>query len=135
MPYDASKLDSSAIMRVRLEIGDTDSKEYLKDSEITYFLGKYSDHELRASIACVEAILAKVADDVDASTAGVSTSRSQLTNQFRDLLKDLKAKLASEGIVGLPISTGQSISDGISRLGDTDYLGPSFTIGEHDYDC
>lgn len=116
----------------RLTIGDINTSDQLLSNEIVaYYLALYSDDTTQAAIACVKAILAKLARDVDRSTTGPTTTRSQKTTHYRDLLKDLQAQAygAVECFVG-----GVSVTIGDANAADSDFSQPAFKMGRDDHD-
>jgi hypothetical protein len=96
--YSSSSI-STDLAKVRLTIGDTDRDQaLLSDEEINYYLARKASVTL-AAIDCVKAILAKMARDVDRNNLGMSATRSQKTQHYRDLLKDLQAESMTVGEV------------------------------------
>ncbi len=96
--YSSSSI-STDLAKVRLTIGDTDRDQaLLSDEEINYYLARKASVTL-AAIDCVKAILAKLARDVDRNNLGMSATRSQKTQHYRDLLKDLQAESMTVGEV------------------------------------
>lgn len=125
--WDSSLLATSALQQVRLTIGDTVSTdELLSDELIEFRLGQYSDDVLLASIECVRDILAQFARDIDKNAVGFSTTRSQKTTHYTDLLKELKQRSSSicEAFVG-----GTSNSEAETLNSDSDYRQVGITIG------
>lgn len=111
--YSSSSI-STDLAKVRLAIGDTDSNTaLLTDEEINYYLDRKGDVTL-AAIDCVKAILAKLARDVDRNNLGMSATRSQKTQHYRDLLKDLQAEqrtVAELFVGGTSIAERESIDE------------------------
>ena len=125
--WDPTALATSELQQVRLTIGDRDSgKPLLTDEEINFRLDQYSDGVLPASIRCVQDILAKLARDVDRSNVGMSSTRSQQTTHYRDLLKELKAENSTLGEMYVG-GTSDSAEDAINS--STDYRQVGITLG------
>ena len=117
---------STALSQVRLTIGDTDTnRPLLTDEEITYRLGLHSNGILVTSIDCVKDILAKIARDIDRSGEKVSGTRSQKTQHYKDLLKQLMQDNATlcEAYVG-----GTSDAEADTLEADDDWRAPGMTI-------
>lgn len=114
---------------VRFKTGDTnEAAALLSDEEIGALLTTYADVTLTSAYA-VEAILAKLARDVDRSNLGMSGTRSQKTQHYQDLLKTLRAQA---GLSGEVFAGGQSIADKDDNAADTDLTQPMFDRGRHD---
>lgn len=115
--------------RVRGKIGDTDSnRELLDDSTVDAILVVYPS-VIAAAIECCKRIIAKLARDVDRSAIGMSASRSQVIQHYRDLIPMLQEELATHGrmFVG-----GVSVTENEAQDEDTDFVQPSFKIGMGD---
>tara|TARA_R100000808_G_scaffold14529_1_gene34235 strand:- start:7528 stop:7959 length:432 start_codon:yes stop_codon:yes gene_type:complete len=115
--------------KVRFRIGDTDSnRPLLSDEEINAVIAS-KPSVLPASIECVEAILAKIARDVDRNAAGITSSRSQAYNHYLELRNKLAREMLTESemfVGGLSKAAKQSFED------DSDFVQPSFKIGQFD---
>lgn len=80
--------------RLRFKIGDVDTNDQLLSNEtLDALLATRADPTL-ASIDAVEGILAKFAREIDRGSLGLGGSRSQKTQFYRDLLKELRAEAA-----------------------------------------
>jgi len=89
---------STALDKVRLVIGDTDSASYeLSDDEINYFIGERGSNVLLAAADCCDALAAKFARAYDFSTDGQSFKRSQAAEAYRAQAKTLRAR--AQGVV------------------------------------
>lgn len=115
--------------KVRFRIGDTDSnRPLLSDEEINAVLTS-KPSVLPASIECVDAILAKIARDVDRNAAGITSSRSQAYNHYLELRKKLEREMVTESemfVGGLSKAAKQGFE------ADSDFVKPSFDIGQFD---
>ena len=115
--------------KVRFRIGDTDSnRELQSDEEINAVLAA-KPSVLPASMECVEAILAKIARDIDRNAAGISSSRSQAFTHYKDLLVKLSREMLTESemfVGGLSKAAKRSFE------ADSDFVRPSFDIGKFD---
>lgn len=131
MTFTFSSTDlSTDLAKVRVRIGDTKSAAMLlTDEEINAALTA-SSTVLAATVACVKLILAAIARDVDANAGGISTSRSQKTTHYRDLLRDLEAEMRAGAS---PYLGGVSKAEKTSRESNTDFALPSFSVGRDDY--
>lgn len=121
---------STALAQVRSAIGDTnDSDELLSDEQINWRLGQVSQDVGEASIRCVRDIIAQLSRDIDRSNVGMSASRSQKIQHYKDLLIELKeygGTLAEMTLTGISDSDEASIED------DADYRPNEFQIGRDD---
>jgi len=116
--------------KVRFRIGDTDSnRPLLSDEEIDAVLTS-KPAVLPSALECVEAILAKIARDVDRNAAGISSSRSQSFNHYMELRKKLSREMVTESemFVG-----GLSKSAKLGFESDSDFVPPNFEIGQFDH--
>lgn len=115
--------------KVRFRIGDTDSnRPLLSDEEISAVLAS-KPAVLPSAFECVEAILAKIARDVDRNAAGISSSRSQSFNHYLELRSKLAREMTTESemfVGGLSKAAKQSFES------DSDFVKPSFGIGQFD---
>ena len=115
--------------KVRFRIGDTDSnRALLSDEEIDAVLSS-KPAVLPSAIECVEAILAKIARDIDRNAAGITSSRSQAFNHYNDLLRKLRMEMLTESemfVGGLSKATRDSFNQ------DDDFIKPNFQIGDFD---
>lgn len=120
---------STDLAKVRLRIGDTDStRQLLSDEEIAYTLTEYST-VVMASIECVKRILGQLARSTDRSAVGLSSSRSQAFQQYKDLLRELEIEAVSSAA---PFFTGASQDEVDGDTEDSDYRGVQFDIGQDD---
>lgn len=123
---------STTLAKVRLRIGDTDSTDpLLTDEEIAVYTGDTTDINLCA-VQCVEAILAKLARQIQHSGAGLSGSAQMKFDQYERLLERLK-KAAGRGRIQA-FAGGVSDSRNDSLRNDTDFPQPQATVGRDDYD-
>lgn len=112
--------------RVRGKIGDTDStRELLDDDTVDAVLVLYPS-VIAAALECSKRIIAKVARDVDRNAIGMSASRSQVVQHYKDLIAMLQSELLSEGrmFVG-----GSSVASNETQTEDTTAVQPSFSVG------
>ncbi len=125
--YDES--ESTGRDRVRGMIGDIDTEDQLLSNEtidaiLVRFVG-----ELASAVECVRRILAKIARDIDTSGAGITSSRAQKTQHYRDLLADLQGQL---GVYAETYTGGVSVARATTFRSSADDPGPWFTTGQHD---
>ncbi len=88
--YDPSKLSSSKLYQVRLNIGDTISTAMatLQDEEIQYFLDTNYQDVNTASIKSIDARISKASNLADSTTGQVQISLSQLIDNLTKLRYD-----------------------------------------------
>lgn len=115
---------STDLAKVRLRIGDTNTKDQLlTDEEINYYLGQKANVDLAAA-DCIEfGIIPKLSRDVDRSNLGMSATRSQKVQHYMDLAKRLRAQSWTGAEV---TSTAQSLADREANDADSDLLQPMF---------
>ena len=114
---------------VRLKIGDTDTDDQLLSNETLDALLAIRADVILCSIDACRAILAKLARDIDRSAAGMSGSRSQKTQHYKDVLANLIKESGGE----TRVKVGGISKDSIDALNDdSDFEKPSFTIGMND---
>ena len=116
--------------KLRLRIGDTDSNDQLLSNETLDVLLSDKNNDLAlAAVDAVRAIIAKLGREFDRNAVGVGGSRSQKVQHYHDLLIQLnKEARGSTGVVvgGLSADRKETIQD------DTDFIRPSFRIGQDD---
>ncbi len=116
--------------RLRFKIGDVDTNDQLLSNELLDALLTTRGDPTLAAIDAVEGILAKFARDIDRGALGLGGSRSQKTQFYRDLLKELRAEAArgdtSAFFGGGSISAKETIED------DSDNPLTPFRTGQFD---
>ena len=80
--------------RLRFRIGDVDTNDQLLSNETLDALLTTRPDPTLAAIDAIEGILAKFAREIDRGSLGLGGSRSQKTQFYRDLLKELRAEAA-----------------------------------------
>lgn len=108
--YDLTALASDPVSRLRLEIGDTTENEpshILEDEEIQFVYDDEAENILMASERLLEMILARIAQDTDSSGAGLTSSRTQRTNHFKDCLERVQKRIVQGASVRF---TGNSVT-------------------------
>lgn len=121
---------STALSQVRVTIGDTNSaSQLLSDEMINWRLSQVDDDVRQASVACVKDIIAKLARDYDRSNIGMSVTRSQQIQHYKDLLNELTSDASSlcEMYVG-----GISDDEKDTEKDDSDFPYHEFGIGRDD---
>ena len=114
---------------VRLKIGDTDTDDQLLSNETLDALLAIRADVILCSIDACRAILAKLARDIDRSAAGMSGSRAQKTQHYKDVLANLIKESGGETRVkvgGISKDASDTLND------DSDFEKPTFTIGMND---
>lgn len=104
--------------KLRFKIGDVDTDEQLLSNELLDALLTARGSPTLAAIDAVEGILAKFARDIDRSALGMGGARSQKTQFYRDMLKELRAE-AARGDTSIFFGGG-SISQKESNREDAD---------------
>ena len=115
--------------KVRLKIGDTDTDDQLLSDETIDALLVIRADVILCSIDAVRAILSKLARDIDRSAAGMSGSRSQKTQHYKDVLMNLVKESGGETrmkVGGISKGAADTLRD------DTDFIKPSFSVDMHD---
>ena len=111
---------------VRFLIGDTDKCDpLLEDGEIVWVLAQYNNAPPNAAIRCCEAIMSKFSRMADESMGSVSVSFSQKVTAYRQMLGDLRNRLATEDMA--PYAGGISAADVQRVEANTDRVRPDFT--------
>ena len=114
--------------KTRFRIGDTDTDEQLLSNELLDALLVSRGSPALAAIDAVEGILAQFARDIDRSALGMGGVRSQKTQFYRDLLKELRAE-AARGDTSIFFGGG-SISEKAANLDDSDAPVTPFRIDQ-----
>lgn len=127
--YNVAQLATSALFRVRLAIGDTNTNDQqLQDEEITQILDE-AGSESDAIANAARVLEAKYARYVDKWVGDLKILASQRTRAFRELAEKYEA---SAGGYRVPSAGGIRISDKETITGDSDLVPPSFTRDLHD---
>ena len=125
--FDASL--STDLDKVRLYTGDTNTNSQLLANETIQSFLTAGDSVINASIKCCRFIIAKLARDYDRSNVGMSASRSQQIQHYRDLIVELTTMSGSTAACSFG---GLSYDDAEDIENDTDYKAPLFTRERHD---
>ena len=111
---------------VRFLIGDTDKcDQLLQDDEIVWVLNLYNNTPNNAAIRCVETVMSKFSRLMDESVGQVKLTYSQKVKGYREMLRDLRNRLAMEDMA--PYAGGISITDVNAIASNTDRVRPDFT--------
>lgn len=131
MTFSYSASEATGLDQVRGLIGDTDSAAYYLENEtITAILTANSDAVGPSSVECVRRILAKLAKDVDRSHPdGISTSRTQRSQQYRDLLRELEGLYGKGGGEVTIFVGGSSKAENEAFETNPDFVQPLFRRG------
>lgn len=105
--YDPTKITENGLDRMRFELGDTvvdmeGITSPLCDEEYTAIIQKYGSSWRKAKLKCLEAIVMKLAYEVDTSVSGLSYSLDQRYERWKKMLDD--AKKESAAMAGVPIA-------------------------------
>lgn len=116
--------------KLRFKIGDVDTNDQLLSNELLdALLAEQADPTL-AAIAAVEGILAQFARDIDRQALGLGGSRSQKTQFYRDLLKELRSQAARSSTSAF--FGGGSVSEKETIQDDSDNPLTPFRLGQFD---
>jgi hypothetical protein len=122
---------TTALSQIRSRIGDVGgldgtARVYLTDERITAI---YTLHPsvLRASVEAVRAILADIARDTDFTAGSISTSRTQVFQQFKDLLGQLEREMQTAD-TGAYVG-GLSAAEARATAARTDITPRAFSVG------
>ena len=105
--YDPSKITDGGMDQMRFELGDTvvdmgAITSPLCDEEYTAIIGKYGNKWRVAKLRCLEAIVMKLAYEVNTSVGGLSYSLDQRFERWKKMLEEEK-KVVS-GVMGVPVA-------------------------------
>lgn len=108
--YDPTKITEGGVDQMRFELGDTVTDmegitSPLCNEEYEAILNKYGDSWKKAKLKCLEAIVMKLAYEVDTSVSGLSyslSSRYERWKQMYDSAKKEASAMASLPRVGNP---------------------------------
>lgn len=121
---------NSTTDQVRFLVGDTDpSKAYLSDEEIE-FLVSDAGSATKAAPRAARAIAARCSRDVTYSTGEASKNLSDLVKHYRDLAKELEARLDLGGLT--VYAGGISADEWPTDAEDTDLVQTEVEVGQHD---
>ena len=103
--YDPSKITDSGVDQMRFELGDTvvdleGISSPLCDEEYSAIIKKFSNNWRKAKIKCLEAIVMKLAYEVDTSIDGLSYSLNQRYERWKRMLDD--EKKSASAIMSVP---------------------------------
>ena len=118
--YNPSNITGGGVDQMRFELGDTvvdmdGIASPLCDEEYAAIIGKYPKSWRLAKFRCLEAIMMKMAYEVDTSVGGLSYSLNQRFQRWKELFEEDKKLLA--GISGVPVAgdPGSLIPNGLTR--------------------
>lgn len=103
--YDPTKITEWGRDQMRFELGDTvvdmdGIPSPLCNEEYDAILAKYGNNWRKAKLKCLEAIVMKLAYEVDTSVGGLSYSLNQRFDRWKKMLDD--AKKEAQAIAGVP---------------------------------
>ena len=103
--YDPTKITEGGVDQMRFELGDTvvdmeGVPSPLCDEEYQAIINKYGKTWRVAKLKCLEAIVMKLAYEVDTSVGGLSYSLGQRADRWKKMYDD--AKKEAKAIAGLP---------------------------------
>lgn len=126
---------TTALVRVRLAIGDTDEKArehlVLQDEVIQHYIDELG--ELPAAVKCARLLLARFAREADTGTRGAGLEATRRFERLKSILSDLERLAATScaapiGAPYLSLAARQAYADG------EDNLQPPFKLGMLDAD-
>jgi len=131
--YSPSKVETSPVDQVRLNIGDTVYTDpQFQDEELARFLATRNSIAGACADAC-RALAAKFSRSVNSSAATAKIAYSDLSKAYLRMATgfDQKAILAGSGLL---YAGGISVSDKNLQVCDTDRVQPQFNLGLDDND-
>lgn len=130
MTFSYSVSEATERDQVRGIIGDTaDAGHFLEDETITAILAANGDAVGPSAVECCRRILAKIAKEVDRSHPdGISVSRTQKSQQYRDLLRELEGLYGKGGSIEMFVG-GSSKTENEAFETNTDFVQPAFRRG------
>ncbi len=110
--YDPTKINRDSVDKMRFELGDTivdmgPLQSPLCDEEYTAVLSHNKDWK-RAKLACLRAIVMKLAYEVDTDVSGLSYSLSERYPRWKAMLDEEEKKLS--GVTALPRANPHAVS-------------------------
>lgn len=128
--YDSTDL-TTALNRVRLQIGDTDPADpQFEDEEIESFIDAATS-ENEAVIFCLRSLAARYARFTDKWVGNLKVLASQRHRAYLRQLEEATTAVTS-GVTRVPSAGGIRQSQKSSYEGDVDRLGASLFRGMHD---
>lgn len=105
--YDPSKITDGGLDQMRFELGDTvvdmeGITSPLCDEEYNAIIGRYGKKWRVAKLRCLEAIVMKLAYEVNTSVGGLSYSLDQRFERWKKMLEEEKKVVA--GVMGVPVA-------------------------------
>ncbi len=98
--------------RVRLELGDTRHGAFeFSDREVLWLLAEAGDDPIAAAAKGAHLLAARYAGEIDRSVGDVSRSMTQKARGYRDLARELDAKVAAAAASPVPIAFAGGIHD------------------------
>jgi hypothetical protein len=109
--YKPEKLAEEPLYQVRFHLGDTDEDTAtFQDEEIKYALSCNNDDVLRTCIACITALLPRLAQHTEFTVGPYSEkSSSSAYSYWTKMLDELKAKVSGYGAPIMMPPSGPSI--------------------------
>jgi hypothetical protein len=131
VPYSGDPTQSPADS-VRFLLGDTDNTDLLlSDGEIGFLLSEWSN-VYDAAAAGADQLAAQFSREIDYSGDGISTTTSELQQQFIQLATQLRQLSKRKGRLAAPYVGGISRADVEKALADGDTIQTMFATGMHD---
>lgn len=130
MTFSYSASEATGLDQVRGIIGDTtDAGHFLENETISAILTANGDAVGPSAVECVRRIIAKIAKETDRSHPdGISVSRTQKSQQYRDLLRELEGLYGKGGSIEMFVG-GSSKAENEAFETSPDFVQPSFRRG------
>lgn len=99
--YDPAKITENGLDQMRFELGDTvvdmeGITSPLCDEEYNAIIGKYGSNWKMAKLKCLEAIVMKLAYEVNTSIDGLSYSLGERFERWKKMLDDAKREASAK---------------------------------------
>ena len=125
----ANSPSTSAIDRLRLNVGDIYAVEILNDATYTYYLTKNEDNERRATRELFTVLLFALSRYTRERAGDIEVYGSDYFRNYLDAVKLAITNPAIDSITAIPFAGGISRSDMATRANDPDAVQKQFYIG------
>lgn len=129
--YNASLLNTSSLMQVRLLVGDTNTADQqLQDEEINYFVTQEGSAQAGA-VSAARALYAKYSRKATKQVGDLKIDAEKIAQHYLDLLTELQSK--STSVNAIPTAGGIYTSERDANQADESLLHTSIRRGMHDF--
>ena len=125
----ANSPSTSAIDRLRLNVGDIYPVEILDDATYTYYLTKNEDNERRATRELFTVLLFALSRYTRERAGDIEVYGSEYFRNYLDAVKLAITNPAIDSITAIPFAGGISRSDMATRANDPDAVQKPFYMG------